>query len=302
MLALVDYASWYPEAVLLHNISAKSVAKALFQIISRVGIPKEILTDQGTSFMSQTLRKLYELLGIRSIRTSGYHTQTDGLVEHFNRTLKSMIRKFVHDDRRNLDKWLVLLLFAVWEVPQASTGFSPFELLFDRKLRRVLDLIKENWEEGPSPSKNSIQYIMDLRAKLHILGQMSCENVLEAQEHQQYIYNRATKLWQFSPGDKVLVLLPTSSTKLLVKWQGPFMVTRWVGEVDYEVQWSDWEGAKQIYHLNLLKAWKEVVAVSLVLVDQEKDELGPEVPKLTNLISPISNSHLSPSQRTDLAY
>ena len=42
--------------------------------------------------------------------------------------------------------------------------------------------------------------------------------------------------------------------------------------------------------------------MSLVSVDQEKDELGPEVPKLTNLISPLSDSHLSLSQRTDLAY
>ena len=128
-----------------------------------------------------------------------------------------MIRKFVHDDSRNWDKWLVPLLFAVREIPQASTGFSPFELLFGRKPRGVLDLIKENWEEGPSPSKNEIQYVMDLRAKLHTLGQLSRENLLEAQEHHQRLYNRGTKLLQFSLGDKVLVLLPTSSTKLLAK-------------------------------------------------------------------------------------
>ena len=59
-----------------------------------------------------------------------YHPQTD--VERFNKTLKSMLRKFVHKDSRNWDKWLDPLLFAVWEVPQASTGFSPFELLFGR--------------------------------------------------------------------------------------------------------------------------------------------------------------------------
>ena len=75
-----------------------------------------------------------------------------------------------------------------------------------------------------------------------------------------------------------------------------------MGDYDYEVQRADREGAKQIYHLNLLKAWKEMVAVSLVSVNQEKDELGPDVPKLTNLISPLSEGHLSPSQRTDLAY
>ncbi len=47
-LVLVDYATRYPEAVPLCSISAKSVAEALFRIISRVGIPKEILTDYVT--------------------------------------------------------------------------------------------------------------------------------------------------------------------------------------------------------------------------------------------------------------
>ena len=45
------------------------------------------LTDQGTLFMSRTLRELYELLGIQSIKTSMYHPQTDGLIERFNKTL-----------------------------------------------------------------------------------------------------------------------------------------------------------------------------------------------------------------------
>ena len=72
VLVLVDYATRYPEAVPLRTISAKSVAQALFQVISRVGIPKEILTDQGTQFMSRTLGELYGLLGIKSIRTSVY--------------------------------------------------------------------------------------------------------------------------------------------------------------------------------------------------------------------------------------
>ncbi len=153
-LVLVDYATRYPEAVALRNISAKSVAEALFSMISRVGIPKEILTDQGTAFMSRTIRELYELLGIKSVRTSVYHPQTDGLVERFNRTLKKIIRKFVQEDAKNWDKWLETLLFAVREVPHASTGFSPFKLLYGRQPHGVLDILRETWEEGPSGSKN----------------------------------------------------------------------------------------------------------------------------------------------------
>ena len=112
--------------------------------------------------MSHTLRELYELLGVCSIRTSVCHPQTDGLVERFNRTLKNMILKFVHEDSHNWDKWLDPLLFAVREVPQASTGFFPFELLFGRKPGDVLGLVKENWETGPSTSKKEIQHVLDL--------------------------------------------------------------------------------------------------------------------------------------------
>uniref|UniRef100_A0A8C1LM62 Gypsy retrotransposon integrase-like protein 1 n=1 Tax=Cyprinus carpio TaxID=7962 RepID=A0A8C1LM62_CYPCA len=300
-LVLVDYATRYPEAVPLRTISAKSVASALFQLISRVGIPKEILTDQGTAFMSRTIRELYELLGIKSIRTSVYHPQTDGLVERFNRTLKSMIRKFVQEDAKNWDKWLEPLLFAVREVPQASTGFSPFELLYGRQPRGVLDVLRETWEDGPSDSKNEIQYVMDLRTKLHTLGRLSMENLLQAQDKQSRSYNRGARLRQFTPGEKVLVLLPTSSSKLLAKWQGPFEVTRRVGDLNYEVARTDRGGAHQIYHLNLLKKWSEAESVMLATVVSGEEDLGPEVSsKSQSLALAPGGDHLSPSQLTDI--
>ena len=94
---------------------------------------------------------------------------------------------------------------------------------------------------------------MDLRAKLHSLGVLSREHLHRAQESQRRLYDRGTRLRDLTPGDKVLVLLPTSSTKLLAKWQGPFVVTRRVGDVDYEVARSDRGENKQVYHINLLK-------------------------------------------------
>ncbi len=152
------------------------------------------------------------------------------------------------------------------EVPQASTGFSPFELLYGRQPRGVLDVLRETWEEGPSESKNEIQHVLDLRTKLHTLGQLSMENLLQAQDKQSRLYNRGGRLRNFTPGDKVLVLLPTSSSKLLAKWQGPFEVTRRVGDLNYEVVRTDRSGALQIYHLNLLKKWNKVEPVMLATV------------------------------------
>uniref|UniRef100_A0A3Q2DC58 Gypsy retrotransposon integrase-like protein 1 n=1 Tax=Cyprinodon variegatus TaxID=28743 RepID=A0A3Q2DC58_CYPVA len=89
ILVVCDYATRYPEAFPLRKITAVAVARALLQLISRVGIPQEIITDQGTAFLSKTLKQVYSLLGIKGIRTTPYHPQTDGLVERYNRTLKS---------------------------------------------------------------------------------------------------------------------------------------------------------------------------------------------------------------------
>ena len=60
---------------------------------ARVGAPEEILTDQGTNFTSQLMQEVHRLLHIKPIRTTPYHPLTDGLVERFNHTLKSMLRK-----------------------------------------------------------------------------------------------------------------------------------------------------------------------------------------------------------------
>lgn len=82
------------------------------------------------------------------MRTTLYHPQTDGLVERFNQTLKAMLKKFVSETGKDWDKWLPFLLFAYREVPQASTGFSPFELLYAHPVRGPLDVLKELGELG----------------------------------------------------------------------------------------------------------------------------------------------------------
>lgn len=146
MLVVNDYATKYPEVFPLKNIKAKTVAFCLVQFFSRVGYPREILTDQGTNFMSTLLKQVYQLLGIRSLRTTAYHPQTDGLTERFNQTLKQMLRKFVNNTGTDWDQWLPYLLFAYREVPQASTGFSPFELLYGHEVRGPLSLLREIWE------------------------------------------------------------------------------------------------------------------------------------------------------------
>ena len=84
----------------MRSIDAEHVAE-LFRMFARVGLPREILTDQGTNFTSELLAEIYRLLHIDSLRTSPYDPQTDGLLERFNGTLKEMLRKCATEDGKD---------------------------------------------------------------------------------------------------------------------------------------------------------------------------------------------------------
>ena len=140
ILVIYDYATRYPEAIALRTIDANAVAEALLSFFARVGVPEEILTDQGTNFTSQLMREVYRFLHTKPIKTTPYHPQTDGLVERFNGTLKAMLKKTAAEEGKDWDRLLPYLLFAYREVPQASTGFSPFELVYGRNVRGPLDI------------------------------------------------------------------------------------------------------------------------------------------------------------------
>ena len=178
ILVVCDYATRYPEDIALRSTDAEHVAEELVKILSRVGLPREILTDQGANFMSQLLSRVHEFLRIKPIRTSPYHPQTDGLVERFNQTLKAMIRKMTYSEGRSWDQLLPYVLFSYREVPQASTGFSPFELLYGRKVRGPLDVLRETWEEPKTEDKNAISYMLEMRDRLASMTELvqTCHN------------------------------------------------------------------------------------------------------------------------------
>ena len=140
ILVISDYATRYPEAIPLRSITAPKVAEVLVDLFSRHGVPEEILTDQGTNFTSGLLGELYLLIHVKALWTSPYHPQTDGLVERFNQTLKSMLRKTLKGEKRDWDCMLPYVLFAYREVPQATLGLSPFELLYGCDVRGPLAL------------------------------------------------------------------------------------------------------------------------------------------------------------------
>ena len=203
ILVICDYATRYPEAVALKSIDAECIAEELIQLFSRTGVPQEILTDQGSNFTSRLLAELYRLLHIKPIKTTPYHPQTDGLVERFNQTLKAMLRKSATEEGKDWDKLIPYLLFAYREVPQASTGFSPFELLYGRHVRGPLDILRETWETSPKSNESVVSHVLSIHAKMATLQELVHNNLTKAQEAQRTWYDQNARTREFSPGDEV---------------------------------------------------------------------------------------------------
>ena len=188
-----------------------------------------------------------------------------------------MLRKTATEDGKDWDRLIPYLLFAYREIPQASTGLSPFELLYGRQdlVGGPLDILRESWEARQKSDESVVLYVLAVRERLARMTELVQENLAKAQKQQKSWYDRNARSREFEPGDQVLVLLPAATSKLLAQWQGPYKVTRRVGKVNYEVDISD--RRKRIFHINLLRKWHTPVGVSYWSEEDEGMDLEEDV-------------------------
>ncbi len=147
--------------------------------------------------MSRVMADLCRLLQVQQLRTSVYHPQTDGLVERFNQMLKQMLRRVVAEDGRDWDLMILYVLFGIREVPQASTEFTPFELLFGRQPRGLLDVVREAWENQPAPHHSLIEHVRGMRERIDRVMPLVREHLVTAQRTQQHLYDNKTQVQAF---------------------------------------------------------------------------------------------------------
>ena len=121
-IVFLDYLTKWAEVFPVANQSAVTIAQLLVEeIFCRHGAPQELLSDRGANFLSEIVLEVCKLLNIKKVNTSGYHPQTDGLVERFNCTLSHMIAKCAQKNGSDWDRHLPFLLFAYRASVQEST-------------------------------------------------------------------------------------------------------------------------------------------------------------------------------------
>ena len=191
-VVFMDYLTKWPEVFAVKDQTAATIATLLVeQIISRHGVPAEVLSDRGKAFLSELFREVEKILGFRKVNTTAYHPQTDGLVEHFNRTLIAMLSKTSKKGGRDWDRRLPYVLFAYRATEQQSTLESPFFLLYGRDPRLPTEAALCPEETGRLV--NWREYGNELTERMSTAWKQAKENIKTAQKRQKSLYDRKAR-------------------------------------------------------------------------------------------------------------
>jgi transposase InsO family protein len=147
------------------------------RIVSLHGVPKTIVSDRGTRFVSNFWRHLHESLGTKLLHSTAYHPQTDGQIERVNQILEDMLRCCVLNYSDSWDECLPLVEFSYNNSYQESIKMAPFEALYGRRCRTPL-----NWSEPGERWFFGVDLVKEIEEKVrqiqnNISGSISIEEL-----------------------------------------------------------------------------------------------------------------------------
>jgi len=232
------------------------------------------------------------------------------MVERFNQTCKNMLSHVVQEHQRQWHKYVPLMVWALREVPNATTGASPYMLVYGHIPRGPLAVLKETWagerELPPGLGKPVEEYLQDLRDKLGTAAQYATNHSGKQQGGYVGRYNLRAHHKKFHEGDQVIVLAPESGGKLLNKWQGPGTVAKVMSQNSYLVALGS-NGTRHI-HANKMRHFVACVNGCSVINDGDADfgsVLTPTPLIVSDLLPSVrfaeeKVAHLAPEQRREL--
>ncbi|KAG8194442.1 hypothetical protein JTE90_011051 [Oedothorax gibbosus] len=135
-----DACSRLPLQTRVPSTSSSASIAVLRDMFARFGVPKSLVSDNGTAFSSEEFRRFMSRNGITHIRTAPYHPNSNGIAERAVRTTKSALKKITEGP---FAQRLARFLFSYRRTPSAATSRSPAENMFGRPMRSSLDLLQE---------------------------------------------------------------------------------------------------------------------------------------------------------------
>ncbi|XP_029053297.1 uncharacterized protein K02A2.6-like [Osmia bicornis bicornis] len=173
---LVDAYSKWPELFITNDLTSSTTIDKCRQVFATFGIPETIVSNNGRHFTSHEFREFLKSNGIVHKTITPFHPATNGLAERWVQTFKQMLNKKLQGTpvtKKELQVAVYQILLHYRNTPHQSTGKSPAERIFNRRLRTRLDLLrpKENTVRG-----NNINKKQETVRELQLGDRVECRN------------------------------------------------------------------------------------------------------------------------------
>ncbi|CAK1554979.1 unnamed protein product [Leptosia nina] len=221
ILTMQDNLTKFSFAYPIANATSEDTFECLVHFISLFGIPRMILTDQGTNFTAELFKKTCEFLKIKQIWSSPYHPQTQGALERSHSTLKEYLKSYVNENQSNWHRFVFTAMLSYNTSVHASTNFTPYELLFGHKAY-IPDSIYDLPTNITYP-----EYIKFLQHRLKLSREKAHENAIKSKERSKGYYDNHSRPVEYQAGDYVYLKNHVRLRKALSPvWKGPYKVIK----------------------------------------------------------------------------
>ena len=250
VLVMTDAFSKYVELAVIPNKEGKTVANCFFERwILRYSTPAEILSDNGTEFVSSFMQTLCEKLAIFHNTTSPYTPTTNASAEIFNKYMKRYLQAFIDQPYTEWELYIPALQFSYNTSVSKATKYSPFQLLYGLETRlNSFDIDRLQ----PYAEDESIDPLLRLKKT----RELAYANNLKYKELYTNTYNKQYKTNEknININDFIFYRLPNQSKhpnpKLHPLYEGPYRV---LTANDVNVQFKDKNNRLITCHINKVK-------------------------------------------------
>ena len=217
----------------IHQAKSEEVGDALIEnVITRYCVPEYIIMDQESTFMCSLIAYLLNKFNIK-IKTVPPYNHQSLQAEHVIKSLSNILTKHLTNLGQMWPKYLSLATFAYNTFNTPNLGnHSPYELIFDRKPRSLLNLESTSNIKVSGSFKGHYDLLNERSKYLHDL-------LLNFKSKRLAMINKDRAFFQYNIRDLVYIILPltsqlhTASRKVTIKYLGPVAVYKIIDPHNY---------------------------------------------------------------------